>query len=140
MNLMQLVLSVHIASLLMWSASLVLFPRLLVREASRDDPAARAGAIAMQRSLYALIMTPSALLAVAAGTALVFLRGFDGGWFHIKLLLVLLMVFFHIGCGALMDAFKRRHVQRRMVLYRWLPLLPAALAAAVMTLVVAKPF
>lgn len=140
MNLMQLVLAVHIVFLLMWTASLVYFPHLLVREATRDDRHGRASAIAMQRSLYSLIMTPCALLAVAAGMALIFLRGFSGGWLHVKLLLVLLMVFFHVYCGALMDAFRRQHVQRRLRVYRLLPLLPALLATGVVTLVAAKPF
>jgi len=140
MNLMQLILSVHIVFLLMWSASLVYFPHLLVREATRDDRQSRAHAIAMQRSLYSLIMTPSALLAVAAGTALVFLRGFSGGWLHVKLLLVLVMVLFHVYCGALMDAFRREHIQRRLWVYRSLPLLPALLVTGVVTLVTAKPF
>lgn len=137
---MQLILAIHIVFLLMWSASLVYFPHLLVREASREDKQSRANAIAMQRSLYSLIMTPSALLAVAAGMALIFLRGFSGGWLHVKLLLVLLMVLFHVYCGALMDAFRRDHVQRHLLVYRLLPLLPAVLVAGVVTLVTAKPF
>lgn len=140
MNLMLFLLAVHIVFLLIWAASLVYFPHLLVREALRDERQARARAIAMQRSLYALIMTPSALLAVAAGTLLIFVRGFSGGWLHVKLLLVLLMVLFHVYCGALMDAFKREHVQRRLWVYRMLPLLPALLVAGVVTLVTAKPF
>lgn len=140
MNLMQFILAFHIAFLLLWSASLVYFPHLLVREAVKDDMTAQARAIAMQRSLYALVMTPAALLAVVAGIALIFLRGFAGGWLHVKLLLVLLMVFFHVYCGALMDAFKREHVLRRLWVYRALPLLPALLITAVVTLVVAKPF
>lgn len=140
MNTMQLMLAIHVVFLVMWSASLVYFPHLFVREAIKDDPRARGRAIAMQRSLYALIMTPSALLAVAAGVVLIFLRGFAGGWLHVKLVLVLLMVFFHVYCGALMDAYRREHVRRQLWLYRWLPLLPAALVAAVVTLVSAKPF
>lgn len=140
MNAMQFVLAIHVMFLLLWSASLVYFPHLVVREAIKDDPKARGRAIAMQRSLYALIMTPCALLAVAAGVALIFLRGFAGGWLQVKLVLVLLMVFFHIYCGALIDAYRREHVRRQLWFYRWLPVLPAALAAAVVTLVSAKPF
>lgn len=140
MNLTQFVLSLHIVFLLMWSASLVYFPHLLVREAIKDDIDAQRRAMVMQRNLYALIMTPSALLAVAAGIGLTFMRGFSGGWLHVKLVLVLLMVFFHVYCGSLMDAFQREHVRRQLWFYRILPVLPAMLVAGVVTLVTAKPF
>jgi len=137
---MSFMLAVHIVFLLLWAGALVYFPQLLVRQAVHDDVEARLHATHMQRMLYAYIMTPSALLAVAAGTWLVFERGFTGGWLHVKLGLVMLMVFFHVYCGALMAVFRRERVQQRLLFYRMLPLVPSLLIAAVVTLVVAKPF
>lgn len=137
---MSLMLSVHIAFLLIWSAALLYFPHLFVRQATHDDPDARRQSMLMQRTLYAFVMTPCALLTVIAGGWLLFERGFSGGWLHVKLVLVLLMVFFHVYCGNLMDEFKRHHVQRRLLFYKLLPLAPALLITAVVTLVVAKPF
>lgn len=137
---MSLMLSLHIMFLLVWSAGLLYFPHLFVRQAEGDDAEARHRAMVMQRTLYAYIMTPAALLAVLAGSWLVFERGFAGGWLHVKLSLVLMMVFFHVFCGNLMAEFKRQHVRRRIGFYRMLPLAPAVLITAVVTLVVAKPF
>lgn len=137
---MSLMLFLHIVFLLLWSAALLYFPQLLVRQASSDDVDAQRRAIHMQRTLYAYVMTPSALLAVFAGGWLIFERGFAGGWLHVKLALVVVMVLFHTWCGALMADFRHERVQRRMWFYRALPLVPAALITAVVTLVVAKPF
>ena len=137
---MSLVLSLHIVFLLTWSAALMYFPQLLLRVAIGDDLDSQARAIHMQRTLYAYVMTPSALLAVVAGIWLIFEQGFCGGWLPVKLSLVLLMVFFHIWCGAMMDAFKQEPVRRYLMLYRLLPLLPALLISGVVTLAVGKPF
>ncbi len=137
---MPLMLTLHIVFLLLWSAALLYFPQLLVRQAIADDNDAQRRAIKMQRTLYAWVMTPSALLTVVAGMWLIFERGFAGGWLHVKLALVLLMVFFHVYCGTLMDQFRREHVQRNLWFYRLLPLLPALLIVGVVTLVTGKPF
>lgn len=137
---MLAILTLHIIFLLLWSATLIYFPQLLIREATADDYDAQRRAVQMQRTLYAWIMTPSALLTVVAGVWLIFERGFTGGWLHVKLSLVLLMVLFHVYCGTLMDEFRRAHVQRNLWFYRLLPLLPALLIAAVVTLVTGKPF
>lgn len=137
---MSLMLSLHIVFLLVWSAALVYFPQLFVRQATIDDMEAQRQAILMQRTLFVWVMTPGALLAIVAGTWLVFERGFTGGWLHVKLSLVLLMVLFHAWCGALMAEFEHERVRRRLSFYRILPLVPALLVTAVVTLVVGKPF
>lgn len=137
---MSVMLSAHIVFLLMWSAGLLYFPQLLVRQAVHEERETQQCAIHMQRILYAYVMTPSALLAVLAGIWLIFERGFNGGWLHIKLTLVLLMVFFHVYCGVLMAEFRHERIQRHLLLYRALPVIPALLITAVVTLVTGKPF
>jgi protoporphyrinogen IX oxidase len=94
----------------------------------------------MQRTLYALVMTPAALLTVLAGMWLVFERGFVGGWLPVKLALVMLMTFFHAYCGSLMEDFRHNRVRHRLWYYRMLPGAPLVLITAVVTLVVWKPF
>jgi putative membrane protein len=134
------VLSLHIVFLILWSASLLYFPQLVVRQATIDDPAAERDAAHMQRTLYALVMTPAAVLTVIAGSWLVFERGFSGGWLHVKLTLVLLMTFFHAYCGSLMDAFRHKRIRHRLWYFRLLPLAPGVLIVGVVTLAVGKPF
>lgn len=133
-------LSLHIVFLILWSGSLLYFPQLLVKQAIEEELAARKRAAHMQRALFVYVMTPSALMAVVAGTWLIFERGFSGGWLQVKLTLVLLMVFYQIWCATLMTEFRAQRVQRRLLFYRSLPLLPALLITGVVMLVLAKPF
>lgn len=137
---MSFMLSVHIVFLILWSASLLYFPQLVAREATVEDPQAERDAARMQRTLYAVVMTPAAVLTVLAGSWLVFERGFSGGWLHVKLTLVLFMTFFHAWCGQQMDAWRARRLARHRLAFRLMPWLPALLIAGVVTLVTAKPF
>ena len=137
---MSFMLSAHILFLILWSASLLYFPQLVVREAATTDAEVEREAIRMQRTLYAWIMTPAGLLTVLAGSWLLFERGFEGGWLPVKLALVTLLAFFHAYCGSLMDDYKRGRIRRHLWFFSLLPLAPALLIVAVVTLVVGKPF
>jgi protoporphyrinogen IX oxidase len=137
---MPLALSLHIVFVAMWAGTLLYLPQLFVRQAAESDAAARQRLELMQRWLYAMIMTPSALLTVGFGIWLVFERGFDGGWLHVKLALVVAMGLFHGYCGHLMVKLKREGAKHRLAYYRALPFAPAALILGVVTLVTGKPF
>ncbi|OGB26107.1 MAG: hypothetical protein A3I66_13575 [Burkholderiales bacterium RIFCSPLOWO2_02_FULL_57_36] len=137
---MSLMLSLHIVFLIIWSATLLYFPQMLVQAADAEDDETRRRTILMQNALYAYAMTPSGVLAVLAGVWLLFERGFAGGWLPVKLSMVLLMVFFHLYCGHLMLNLRLHGPQHGLYFYRMLSLGPAVLITAVVTLVVAKPF
>ena len=114
-------------------------PLLLARQAAAPDPEEERRLELMQRWFYASLMTPSALLTVVFGTWLVFERGFEGGWLPVKLALVVLMGLFHAYCGYLMIKAKCG-VTHRPLYYRVLPIAPAVLILAIVTLVTGKPF
>ena len=136
---MPLALSLHIAFLSVWCATLAYMPQLLLRQVTAEAPDTRLQLAHMQRWLYAYVMTPSAVLTVLFGIWLIFERGFEGGWLPVKLALVVLMGLFHVYCGHLMVAPKRRGAARAFY-YRVLALAPVPLIVAVVTLVAAKPF
>jgi protoporphyrinogen IX oxidase len=133
-------LSLHIVFLLFWAASLLYMPALFLRQALATDDDTRQRAMLMQRWLYARLMTPAALLAVAMGTWLVFERDLAGGWMHVKLGLVLAMAAFHVYCGQLMVRLKREPDAHAPAYYGAMPLLPGALIVGVLWLVTGKPF
>jgi putative membrane protein len=135
----MLALSLHIAFIAVWSASLVYFPLLFMEQSQSDSPR-HERLMLLQRWIYSMVMTPSALLAIVAGTWLVLERGFSGGWMPVKLALVLVMVLFHGYCGALMVDLKRRGVRRSTAFYGALSAVPTVAILAVVTLVSAKPF
>lgn len=137
---MSIMLSLHIVFLLIWSAALLYFPQLLVRHANDDDATIKERTMSMQRTLYAYVMTPSALLTVVAGTWLVFEQGFSGGWLHVKLTLVMFMVWLHAYCGHLMAEYRQGNEKRRLVYFRMLPFFLVIIITAIVTLVTWKPF
>lgn len=137
---MPWMIALHIVFLIIWSAALVYMPRLFIKEALSDSMEERQQGYVMQRALYARVMTPSALLTVLAGGYLLFEQGFLGGWLPVKLVLVMLMVFFHVYCGMLMTELRHHQVRHRPLFYRALPAIPALLITGVVALVVAKPF
>lgn len=138
--LMLLVLSLHIAFLLIWSGTLLYFPRLLAQQASAQDEEERQRSLRMQHTLYAFIMTLSGVLTILFGGWLLFVRGFSGGWLPVKLSLVLAMVFFHVYCGHLMLQLREQGPVHSIWFYRLLLVAPMLLIPAVVALVVLKPF
>ena len=126
--------------LALWAATLLYLPLLLARQAAEPEFEGRQRLELMQRWLYASLMTPSAMLTVGFGIWLIFERGFEGGWLQVKLALVLLMGLFHVYCGHLMGERTEARAGHRAAFYYALPLAPALLMLAVVTLVTAKPF
>lgn len=124
----------------MWSAALLYIPFVFLRQVTAREPQAIAEAERAQRWIYAGIMTPSAIAAVGFGIWLIFERSFAGGWLPVKLALVVLMGLYHVYCGHVMMALKRGKAIRRALYYRVLPLAPALLIVAIVTLVTGKPF
>jgi protoporphyrinogen IX oxidase len=137
---MLLVLTLHISFLLLWCATLLYFPQLLARQAIAKDEADRQRSLKIQHTLYAFVMTPAGLLTIFFGIWLLFLRGFFGGWLPVKLSLVLIMVFFHVYCGNLMEQLKEQGPVHSAGFYRALLLGPVLLIPAIVALVVQKPF
>lgn len=137
---MSLMLTLHIAFLLLWSGTLLYFPQLLAQQASAEDEDDRQRSLKMQHTLYAFVMTPAGLLTILFGSWMLFERGFAGGWLPVKLALVLAMVFFHVYCGNLMEQLKEQGRSHSIWFYRLLLLPPVLLIPAVIALVVEKPF
>jgi putative membrane protein len=133
--------ALHIVFVITWFAGLFYLPRLFVYHAMAEDGASRERFKVMERKLYRGIMTPSALLAVALGLWLWlgWFRG-TGGWLHAKLGLVVLLVAYHLWCGALLRAFAAERNRRSHVWFRWFNEVPVVILFATVLLVVLKPF
>jgi uncharacterized membrane protein len=89
----------HIGMLALWCAGLFALPRML----SRHDPAiGQADYVRIRRAThygYAFVVTPAAVLAIASGTALIFLREVFDLWLFAKLVFVAGLVTFHAWLG-----------------------------------------
>ncbi|HMZ30843.1 MAG TPA: CopD family protein, partial [Thauera aminoaromatica] len=85
-------------------------------------------------------MTPLGILAVGLGLWLWFGYGFAGGWLHVKTLLVVFLIAYHLYCGRLMRAFAEGRNTRSHVWYRYFNEIPVLVLFVVVFLVVLKPF
>jgi len=135
----------HIVFVVSWFAGLFYLPRIFVNLAmvTPQSPAERERLLLMARKLYRF-MLPLAVLAVATGLWMWLGYGVGRGpgnnWLHAKLLVVLLLLGYHHGCGRLLRRFERGDNRRSHTWYRVFNEAPVLLLAVAVALVVIKPF
>lgn len=90
----------HLTMIAIWSGGLVALPFLLFQRRSlTGEDLHRLHRLV--RALYVSILSPAAFVAIASGTALVFLRGTFVEWFSIKLVIVGVLAALHVRLGLL---------------------------------------
>lgn len=104
--------AVHILALFMWCGGLFALPLML----SRHDPTnTRDDFVRIRRAThlaYTVAVTPSAVIAIVAGTWLIFFREALVPWLYLKLLFVALLVSAHAWIGHIIVSVaetKERH-------------------------------
>jgi putative membrane protein len=137
----------HIIFVVTWFAALFYLPRLFVYHAQATDNISHERFKVMERKLYYGIMTPSLILACGLGAWLwlgywwqPFLAVKGMIWFHIKLLLVLMLIIYHFYCGKFLQDFSQKRNQHSHVFYRWFNEFPVLILIAVVILVEVQPF
>jgi putative membrane protein len=129
----------HIVFIASWFAGLFYLPRIFVNLAMETETVATARLLLMARKLYrfsSMLMVPALVL----GLWLWLGYGFKGGWLHAKLALVILAIGYHHACGSLLKKFENGANVRSHRWYRWFNEVPVVLLAAIVILVVVKPF
>jgi putative membrane protein len=132
--------ALHVIFMVTWFAGLFYLPRLFVYHATAQDQTSIERFKIMERKLFFGIMTPGAVLTIAFGLWLWLGYGISGGWLHVKLALVAVLIGYHAYCGKLLADFKHDRNRRGQVFYRWLNELPVLILAAIVILVIVKPF
>ena len=132
--------SLHIVFVVTWFAGLFYLPRLFVYHAMTEDEAGNNRFKIMERKLFIGIMTPSAIFALLFGVWLWLAYGFSGGWLHVKLVLVLVLIVYHLWCGKILLDFKQDKNVRTHTWYRWFNEFPVVILLITTILVVVKPF
>lgn len=95
---------VHIAALSLWCAGLLALPIVLHVYGRREEVRTQAGFSEFRllvHAVYTRIVTPAAIIAIAAGTALIFAAGLTDIWLMAKLVAVAGMVLVHAWLGHL---------------------------------------
>ncbi|MGI6855685.1 CopD family protein [Mesorhizobium sp. 1B3] len=131
--------ALHIASLVIWCAGLFALPLML----ARHDPAIAQADYSRVRLAchygYTWVVTPAAMVAIAAGILLIFMREVFVPWMFAKLVFVALLVGFHAWLGSTIVAVAETEGEHQTPA----PLLPLllllVLVLAILVLVLAKP-
>lgn len=129
----------HLLFVISWFAGLFYLPRILVNLAMEDNETSYARLLLMARKLYRF-MTILAVPALVFGLWLWLGYGISGGWMHAKLVLVILLIGYHHGCGSLLKKFEQKRNTRSHVWFRWFNEIPVVALLATLILVVLKPF
>jgi protoporphyrinogen IX oxidase len=133
----------HLVFVSSWFAGLFYLPRIFVNLATvpADSHAERERLLLMARRLYRFI---SLLMVPALGLGLVLWLGYGTGkgqgWMHAKLLLVLGAIGYHHMCRSVLRSFEQLANRRSQRWFRWFNESAVLLFAAVVVLVVVKPF
>lgn len=132
--------ALHIIFMVTWFAGLFYLPRLFVYHAMSSDTTSIERLKVMERKLFFGIMTPGALLTICFGAWLWLGYGITGGWLHVKLALVVVLIIYHVYCGKLLIDFRHDRNCHSHVYYRWFNEFPVVILIAIVILVVVKPF
>jgi protoporphyrinogen IX oxidase len=135
----------HIVFVASWFAGLFYLPRLFVNLAMvpADSHAERERLLLMARKLYrfsSLLMLPALLLGVVLWAVYGVGFGASNGWMHLKLLLVLGVLGYHFYCRSLMRSFENLANRRSHKWFRVFNEASVLMFAAIVVLVVVKPF
>lgn len=131
--------ALHIGFLAIWVAGLIALPRMLARH---DRAIVQAEFTQIRRAThfaYVWVVTPAAVIAIATGTSLVFMREVFTGWIVAKFVLVAALVAMHAWVGHTIIAVAEtegRHEPPEPLLPT---LLTSGLVIGILLLALAKP-
>ena len=135
----------HIVFVSSWFAGLFYMPRIFVNLAmvSPDSHAERERLLLMGRKLYrfsSLLMVPALALGLWLWLGVGIGLGAGNGWMHAKLLLVVGAIGYHHMCRSLLRSFEQFSNRRTHKWFRVFNEVTVLLFAAMVVLVVVKPF
>lgn len=132
----------HVLAIISWMAGLLYLPRLFVYHADveKGSPTSELFKV-MERRLLRYIMTPAMLVAWATGLYLVVISGyFSQGWFHLKLLMVLLMSASHGVMARHVRLFANDTNDKSQKYFRVFNEIPTILMIVIVIAVIVRPF
>jgi putative membrane protein len=131
----------HLVFVISWFAGLFYLPRIFVNLAAVDDHATRERLLVMGRKLLKF-MTGLAIVAIGFGFVLWANYGIgkNAGWMHVKLVLVIALIAYHVVCALIYERFSTGRNTRSAAWFRWFNEIPILLLIPIVALAVGKPF
>lgn len=134
--------AVHVIAIIAWMSGMLYLPRLMVYHVEAPVGSIQSETFKiMERRLLKGIINPSMILAWVLGLYLAWTGfGFKGGWLHGKIALVLVLSGLHGYLVGRVRAFAQDRNDKSARFYRILNEVPAVIMAAIVILVIVKPF
>ena len=143
MNSYLLFKSLHLLAVISWMAGLLYLPRIFVYHSENMNNKEICTVFkTMEKKLFNFIMTPAMILSWLFGLVLISTIGFEifsSKWLQIKLILVILLTFYHFYLGAILVNFKNDINKKTSKFYRWLNEVPTIILILVVFVVIFKP-
>ncbi|SMQ68991.1 putative membrane protein [Altererythrobacter xiamenensis] len=133
----------HILFVIFWMAGLFMLPRFFVYHQEDGEPGSEADALwtDRERRLLKIILLPSIVVVWVLGLALAMTTGaFTQGWFHAKLLIVLVLSGYHGWLSAYAKKLARGERTMEGKKLRLLNEVPGLAAVLIVILAVVRPF
>ena len=134
--------ALHVIALIAWMAGMLYLPRLFVYHCEAEKGSKQSETFkVMERRLLKAIINPAMIVTWLAGLYLGWAgHWFSSGWFHGKLLLVLLLTGVHGFLSRCVKDFAADSNTRSGKFYRVINEVPMLLMIGIVILVVVKPF
>jgi protoporphyrinogen IX oxidase len=142
MDLYLWVKAAHIVSVIAWMAALLYLPRLFVYHAEAGPHGEMSEVFkTMERRLLRLIANPAMIATWVFGLWLMLgYVGWNHGWLHGKIAIVVLLTIYHHFLASWRKAFAEDRNLRQARFYRIANEVPTVLMIAIVILAVVKPF
>jgi putative membrane protein len=134
--------ALHVIAVISWMAGMLYLPRLFVYHCEADAGSKQSETFkVMERRLLKAIINPAMVLTWLAGLYLAWAgHWLSAGWFHGKLLLVLILSGIHGLFSRWVKDFANDRNRRSQKFYRIFNEVPTILMIGIVVLVIVKPF
>jgi putative membrane protein len=135
--------ALHVIAMIAWMAGMLYLPRLFVYhvDAEKGSPQSETFKV-MERRLLRCIINPAMMATVLFGVLMIAANPaiMQGGWIHVKLSLVFLLVICHVLFARWRKVFFRDENKRTAKYYKVWNEVPTVLMFVIVILAVVKPF
>ena len=143
MNFYLLFKSLHLIAIISWFAGLLYLPRIFVYHSEVVTNMEQSETFkTMERKLYNYIMMPAMILSFIFGFLLIHSLGFSifsELWFQIKIILVLVLTYYHFLLGKYVRIFANNENLKSSKYFRIINEVPTILLIIIIFLAVFKP-
>ena len=142
MNLYLFLKSLHLIAVISWMAGLLYLPRIFVYHSEANHESKKNVFKIMEKKLYNYIMMPAMLLSWLFGIGLIHSLGFSiflEFWMKIKIILVLILTYYHFTLGKYVSDFATDNNQKSSRFFRIYNEIPTIILIVVIFVVIFKP-